>query len=380
MSHIDDEMGSEPAKSEPGRVNLRFATSQVAMPDRMLKHGGASMKPVVLGSALHSVCLTLFLSFPLTGVQDQVGIIGDVHNGPGVPLEQVQVFLNGQLAALTDAQGFFQIVGVSFGRQVVTLMGVGFTRRDFELDIPVGQSGEVDLGSILLTAVPVRTASIALSAVSAQSGAPVPNAPVAINGEVVGLTRSDGLLRLDLAVSDGQQNWISIRRIGYSPYQDVFAVLGSDSAIQVNARLEPLAVELAEIVVSAQHTMYVPARLTGFYRRRSIGSGYFFTQDQIDSSGAVETTQLLRRIPGVQVSEVGLGGKRVRSLRGGQRCGDMLFYLDGVRVNPSRQQEIDYMTDPRRLAGIEVFTGSAQIPIEYNPTGASCGVVLLWTR
>jgi hypothetical protein len=31
-------------------------------------------------------------------------------------------------------------------------------------------------------------------------------------------------------------------------------------------------------------------------------------------------------------------------------------------------------------AGIEVYSGAATVPAEYNMTGSACGVILLWFR
>ena len=32
------------------------------------------------------------------------------------------------------------------------------------------------------------------------------------------------------------------------------------------------------------------------------------------------------------------------------------------------------------FAGVEYYAGGAAIPTQYNRTGSSCGVILLWTR
>ena len=33
-----------------------------------------------------------------------------------------------------------------------------------------------------------------------------------------------------------------------------------------------------------------------------------------------------------------------------------------------------------QFAGVEFYPGGATIPSQYNKTGSSCGVLLLWTR
>ena len=32
------------------------------------------------------------------------------------------------------------------------------------------------------------------------------------------------------------------------------------------------------------------------------------------------------------------------------------------------------------FAGIEFYAGGASVPVQYNKTGSSCGVLLLWSR
>ncbi len=216
--------------------------------------------------------------------------------------------------------------------------------------------------------------------VAAESHTGVANVPISINGEIVALTETDGTFRADLYLNDGQANWLAARRIGYAPHEVQFSVSAPDSQIRVDMELMPLPLELEEIVVSAGKTIYVPPRLAGFYRRQSRGVGHFFTQEQIASLNPFETTALLRHVPGVTVAEVQFGRTRIYSQRSGGRCQEMLIYVDGVRVSDEFQDQIDALTDPRRLAGVEVYTGTAQIPLIYNATGSACGVVLLWTR
>ena len=55
------------------------------------------------------------------------------------------------------------------------------------------------------------------------------------------------------------------------------------------------------------------------------------------------------------------GTRTIRTLRGGSRCGGILIHLDGIRVSELAQGNIDFLTNPRRLGAVEVYTGAAQI-------------------
>jgi hypothetical protein len=56
------------------------------------------------------------------------------------------------------------------------------------------------------------------------------------------------------------------------------------------------------------------------------------------------------------------------------------FFIDGVAI-PTPKIDID-LPSPKEIAGIEVYTGPASIPLQYKNThdAGFCGVILLWTR
>ena len=51
-------------------------------------------------------------------------------------------------------------------------------------------------------------------------------------------------------------------------------------------------------------------------------------------------------------------------------------YLDGVLStnNDLEKQNVN------QFAAVEYYAGGATIPVQYNRTGSSCGVLLLWSR
>ena len=65
-----------------------------------------------------------------------------------------------------------------------------------------------------------------------------------------------------------------------------------------------------------------------------------------------------------------------RSARG--QC-PPLVYLDGTLWGSTLDFDINQI-DPDILQGIEAYSGPAQVPAEFNRTGAECGVILIWTR
>ena len=60
----------------------------------------------------------------------------------------------------------------------------------------------------------------------------------------------------------------------------------------------------------------------------------------------------------------------------------MGIYVDGVRlwapgsVDPP---DFDQMRN-NQYEGVEIYRGPAELPIQYQGTGAACGAILLWYR
>lgn len=87
----------------------------------------------------------------------------------------------------------------------------------------------------------------------------------------------------------------------------------------------------------------------------------------------METSDLFRRIPGVEVSQDGLGRQTISMLREGQSCRPYL-YLDGRRLQRYRLDDIQ----PMALDAIEVYRRASEAPLRF-PIG-DCGAVVVWTR
>jgi hypothetical protein len=75
-------------------------------------------------------------------------------------------------------------------------------------------------------------------------------------------------------------------------------------------------------------------------------------------------------IPGAYVKSSGRFGNLVR-LRG---CRPKLW-LDGAPVDA----ELDEVTTPGEIAGIEIYPSAPSVPSEYMDQ-RGCGVIVIWTR
>jgi hypothetical protein len=79
------------------------------------------------------------------------------------------------------------------------------------------------------------------------------------------------------------------------------------------------------------------------------------------------------------------GGSTAQTQRSGsigaRACG-VSYYLNGTHFPITPDMTINQFVDPEIVEGIEVYTGTSQIPPEFNSSVLSsrCGVVVIWTR
>lgn len=215
----------------------------------------------------------------------------------------------------------------------------------------------------------------------AVAGAQVTLAPVRAEPGLViarsGVTDDDGRVRLP-GLPAGRAT-LGVRRIGFRAQTREVTL-----AAATGATLAPIAVvlgavpqQLASVVVRATRRGPYTGHLADFNRRRDLGfGGHFYGAADIDRRNLLRTSDLLRMTPGAQVRSNGLSSTiRMRN----SSC-DPYVWIDGAPANAG-YLDID-MFAPNTLAGVEVYTGPATVPVELRgPRGlGACGVIALWTR
>ncbi len=135
--------------------------------------------------------------------------------------------------------------------------------------------------------------------------------------------------------------------------------------IYMDVALEPITAEIAR----SQR----PGKLRGFYRRMDSEQGYFITRSDIEDRQPRRMTDMLRRVPGVEVGRADLGPVGVSMGRG--RACPIQYFVDGIRAPFF---DIDNVL-PDDVAGVEIYPGVARIPIQFRYQ-ATCGAIVIWTR
>ena len=219
--------------------------------------------------------------------------------------------------------------------------------------------------------------------VTAANKMPLSQARVRVVGSDLATLTVDGAFEV-AQIPAGRQS-IEVAMIGYTP--KVLALLITEGQrLNVSFVLEPLPLE--PVTVTADANFFLG--MGGFMERRSRGSGRYFTREDIIRMHPREVTDVLLRVPGMQIQfgSGGLGGgnQTARSARtngsaGSESC-TMTYYVNGSPFPLSGDMSsINHYIATEDIAAIEVYSGSSEIPAEFNSSqlGARCGVVAIWT-
>lgn len=224
------------------------------------------------------------------------------------------------------------------------------------------------------------------------------------------------------AVSDGDGYWrleaprpgsyyIAARRLGYRPWMSAAINLRAGAEWNPVFHLQAVPVALDPVRARAV-AIRRSLELNGFFERQHGNFGHFVTPEAIDRRQAARITDLLTRIPGVQLVVGGSGNVgpaqialRGSSLTDGALCRPRVF-VDGLmyargdsrptRVRGSDATEratdlelrmdqalsLDDIGHPSTIAGIEVYRSATQVPVQFGGTSVEtlCGVIVIWTR
>jgi len=164
---------------------------------------------------------------------------------------------------------------------------------------------------------------------------------------------------------------LGVRRLGYES-ATFTAVLKAGKTHRATFPLSPSAHSLAEVKV--QDT--VSSWLSAFEEHRSMHRGTFITRRDFERDNLRIATDILRRVPGVQVVPT-RSGTAVQMMRGFgvRRCTPQLYVHD----TPYSGNFDDFTPDD--IEALEVYVGISEIPPDLITMGRPiCAAIVIWTR
>lgn len=232
-------------------------------------------------------------------------------------------------------------------------------------------------GAAAAAAVPVVKAGSAtlVGSVVGGDGAPLEGAQVLLIGTTMTVSaRSDarGIFRLN-GLPSGTHT-VEVRLLSYQPKHYVVNLAPHREAHLV-AKLDTRAQVLDPVTVTAKETTPVP----GFDDRAAHATGVFMNAKQIEQSGVIATSDLFRRMPGIQVVYVNGQYVVVTNRNGNTTCQEVEWYVDGSRYQ-SQGEDMDAIIKPNEIEAIEVYSSAIDTPVQFQGPQSQCGTVVVWTK
>jgi hypothetical protein len=209
------------------------------------------------------------------------------------------------------------------------------------------------------------------------AGAPVANATITIpTSDAVATTGPDGRFEM-FRLKPGTQ-MVAIRKLGWEAV-DLTVNLSARAPQHVAVTLYTIPQILASVRVSGSR---VPGlERVGFNQRKKMGSGSFFTPDQIATR---KPENLLSLLSGITYLRTTARNDGVRAVSG--RFGDCVrYWVDGVLTRGAPADSVERLPDSwlpiEEVKAVEVYS-RWEAPAEFIATynGAQCNIVVIWTN
>lgn len=310
-----------------------------------------------------------------------LGLVTDETTGVGLPGLPVTIEWRGAVGASfrrrvltvdTDQRGIYLFCDAPGGEAV--LMNVEALDREVP-GVTVGiESGTLQRQDLVVNlSDPTRPGSVLGRVTDHGTGVALSGAEIRIRDTAVQvLTDDNGFFKIP------EIPWgvyvLEVDYIGYAHQEAAFRVMGA-RAHQVDVSMPKDAIELDPITVTVRSRRWY-ADMEGLQHRMASGFGHFITSDVIEQRGITRLSDALRDTPGVRIRPSGLRGAVV--FVRGKVCVPQVF-VDGrlYRLDPDLLFNEGFGSD---LETIEVYTGVAGLPPEFNYGSNPCGAVVVWTK
>jgi hypothetical protein len=224
-----------------------------------------------------------------------------------------------------------------------------------------------------------------LGVYSAESGEPIEGAEVVdVLSKTTARTTKTGTVTLSFLPEGG--NIVRIQKIGFTPVMLTIAISPSDT-VPLTIVMSASSQTLPTVVTTDSTPKYISPGLRAFEERRKQGAGgHFIGEDELRKNDSRKVSNLVRNFPGLTLNCPRTGANKGSCFAISTRQNSRHVFAGGVcpldiYINGAESVDTDLeKLRAEEFAGVEYYAGGASIPIQYNRTGSSCGVILLWTR
>lgn len=228
-----------------------------------------------------------------------------------------------------------------------------------------------------------------------QSGRPLQLAAVEVTdttGATVGTDITSLSGRFALALPGPGVYVIEVAAMGYERLTVGPFRLDTEAEPEVRIPLVPSPIPIPGVTATVERARTrVFLENQGFYRRKRMGFGRFFSPEEIEAADPLRYADLLAGTPGVYFSYDGYLGEGLACGNFGAYGRSMIpqVFIDGVRVEfphirgAGSSVHLDTLVPITMVSAIEIYPRAGQAPAEFGATRASRSsscIVLIWTK
>ena len=283
-----------------------------------------------------------------------------------------------ELHTETNSSGFYRICGLPSDLDGTLEVTRGKLSTP---EVPIALNGAL-LGFQSMS-IPGKTGTHATGIVTGHvlspAGKPVGAARVEIPISGVSTqTREDGSFRL-AGVLTGTQLLVA-RSLSFATAVEAVGVT-SRQPTNITLMLAEKVSVLDPVLVTARREYALDK--SGFTRRKLAGGGHFFTREDIDQRKPNYITDMVKNLPGIDVSHerggtVISGRRAATSIYSGNRSCTRV-YVDGSDWGSLQAGDLDMIVNPDDVIGLEVYQ-PGDVPNRFRNLRGDCLTLVVWTQ
>jgi hypothetical protein len=282
----------------------------------------------------------------------------------------------------TTAQGDYRICGLPNDMKATLQARMG-SAVTAEVPIELGtDDSELFLRNMLLSRVDsgAKTGNAVVSGSVILEGSPsnAGSRVELVGTNIVTMTNEKGQFTMRNLPSGSHV--LLARHLGFGA-ETVPVDLSSHEPKQVSVKLPKFVATIEPVVVTAKRAASLDK--VGFTLRQKTGMGFYLGPEQIERLAPNYLTDILRTVPGLQVSygpqgEDVTSTRGVTSLSGAPPC--VQYYVDDSPWQSLMPGDVNQFVNGREVVGIEVYNGPGTPP-QYTRGGqGDCTTIVVWTK